>query len=123
MGWVDQLNRWALKGIRRHAIESVESGGEGCTVKRGGGEQFIRWSDVQEIAVVKQPSLATGCFALTLRVLNSQLVIVDDTVPGFDKLCAELPTRLGGAVPYEKWSVELMAESRSAGQVIFRRAL
>jgi hypothetical protein len=122
MYWIEKLNRSALKGIRRHSIESVETGSEGSTMRRPDGEQFIRWADSQEIAVVKQPSLASGSFALTVRALDAPMVIVDDSVPGFERFFEELPQRLAGMVPYETWSVKLLAESQSTGQVIFRRS-
>ena len=92
MGWVDKLNQWALKGIRQ-AIERVETDREGSTLIRADGREFIRWSDVQEIAVVKQPPLASGSFALAIRGAGSTVAVVDDT-----------------------------ASSQEAGKVIFRRA-
>ena len=121
MGWVDKLNQWALKGIRQ-AIERVETDHEGSTLIRADGREFIRWSDVQEIAVVKQPPLASGSFALAIRGAGSTVAVVDDTVAGYAEFCQEIPRRLKGVVPYEKWAVELTASSQEAGKVIFRRA-
>lgn len=126
MGWVDKLNEWALKRIRPWAIERVKTDREGTTLIRADGSQFIRWSDVQEIAVLKQPDPAIGIpaagFALAIRAVGSMLAIVDDTVAGYEELCQEIPRRLEGVVPYEKWAVELLASSQEAGKVIFRRA-
>ena len=122
MGWLDKLNQWALKGIRRQAIERVETDNEGSTLIRADGRQFIRWSDVREIAVVKQPPLASGSFALAIRGAGSTVAVVDDTVAGYAELCQEIPRRLKDAVPYEKWAVELTASSQQTATVIFRRA-
>ena len=89
---------------------------------RSAGSQLISWTDLQEIAVVKQPHFANGSFALAMRSGNSMLAIVDDSVTGFGQLCEELPRRLTGVMPYEKWSTELIAsEDTEAGRVIFRR--
>jgi hypothetical protein len=55
MDWVDKLNQWALKGIRRHAVEKVDTSREGISLMRAGGTQLSGWDDLQEIAVVKQP--------------------------------------------------------------------
>jgi hypothetical protein len=121
MGWVDRLNQWALKQIRRQAIERVETDREGSTLIRADGRQFIRWSDVQEIAVLKQPPLARGSFALAIRGPGSTVAVVDDTVAGYAELCRELPRRLTGVTPYQKWAVELTASSQDTGKVIFRR--
>jgi hypothetical protein len=120
MHWVDKLNRWALKGVRRQAVEKVETNSEGSMLIRPDGSQFIRWSEMQEIAVLKQPPLANGSFALAIRGANSTVAIVDDTVVGYANFCEELPLRLQSVVPYEKWAVELTAGTQ-AGQVIFRR--
>jgi hypothetical protein len=122
MDWVDKLNQWALKGIRRQAVERVETNSEGSTLIRSSGSQVIRWSEMQEIAVVKQPPLASGSFALAIRGAGSTVAIVDDTVPGYAELCRELPLRLQGVIPYEKWAVELTAAQQEIGQVIFRRS-
>jgi hypothetical protein len=122
MGWVDKLNQWALKGSRRQAIERVETDREGSTLIRADGREFIRWSDVQEIAVVKQPPLARGSFALAIRGAGSTVAVVDDTVTGYVEFCQELPRRLTGAAPYQKWAVELTTSSQETGTVIFRRA-
>jgi hypothetical protein len=122
MGWVDKLNQWALKGIRRQAIERVETDREGSTLIRANGSQFIRWSDVQEIAVVKQPPLARGSFALVIRGAGFKVAVVDDTVAGYAEFCQELPRRLKGVAPYQNWAVELTASSQETGKVIFRRA-
>ena len=103
MVWVDKVNEWVLKRIRRSAIESVKTDREGITLIRADGSQFIPWSDVQEIAVLKQPDLAIGCFALAIHAVGSTFVIVDDTVAGYEELCQEIPRRLEGVVPYEKW--------------------
>jgi hypothetical protein len=121
MGWVDKLNQRALKGVRRHAVERVESNHEGSTLILSDGSQFIRWSDVQEIAVLKQPPLARGSFALVIRGAGATLAVVDDTAAGYAEFCQELPRRLKGVVPYEKCAVELMASSEETGKVIFRR--
>jgi hypothetical protein len=126
MGWVDKLNEWVLNRIRPSAIERVETDCQGTTLIRADGSQFIRWSDVQEIAVLKLPDPAIGIpavgFALVIRAVDSTLVIVDDTVAGYEELRQEIPRRLEGVVPYEKWAVELLASSQEAGKVIFRRA-
>ncbi len=121
MGWVEKLNQWALKGIRRQAIERVDTDREGSTLIRADGSQYIRWSDVQEVAVVKQPPLARGSFALAIRGAGSMLAVVDDTVAGYAEFCQELSRRLKGVVPYQKWAAELTASSQEAGKVIFRR--
>ncbi len=122
MDWVDKVNRWALKGIRRHAVETVDTNGEGIRLVRADGSQLIGWEELQEIAVVKQPHFASGSFALAIRSGDSALAIVDDSVLGFGQLCEELQWRLTGVTPYEKWSTELIAgEHDEAGRVIFRR--
>jgi hypothetical protein len=121
MGWVDKLNQWALKGIRRQAVERVETDLEGSTMIRADGRQFIRWSDVKEIAVLKQPPLASGSFALAIRGAGSTVVVVDDTVVGYAEFCQEISRRLKGVIPFEQWAVELTATSQEAGKVIFRR--
>ena len=77
---------------------------------------------MQEIVVQKQPGLAIGCFALAIRAVGSTLAIVDDTVAGYEEICQEIPRRLEGVVPYEKWALELLANSQQAGKAIFRRA-
>jgi len=123
MGWVDELNRRVMKRVRPAAIERVETDREGTTLIRADGSRFLlRWSDVQEIAVLKQSSLVIDSFALVIRPAGSSLAIVDDTVPGYEELCREIPRCLEGAVPYEKWALELMASSQEFGKVIFRRA-
>ena len=122
MGWIDKVNKWLLKRIHPWAIERVKTDREGTTLIRADGSQFIRWSDVQEIAVLKQPDLASGCFVLGIHAVGSTLAIVDDTVSGYEELCQEIPRRLEGVVPYEKCAVELMASSQEAGKLIFRRA-
>jgi len=71
---------------------------------------------VQEIAVVKQPPLASGSFALAIRGPGSTVAVVDDTVAGYAEFCQEIPRRLKGVVPYEKWAVELTASSQEAGR-------
>jgi len=121
MGWLDELNRWALKRIRRQALGRVEVNGDGSTLVRRDHSRFIRWSDVQEIAVIKQPNLADSSFALAIRERDSTLTIVDDTVPGYAELCEELSRRLPGVTPYQKWATEFIANPDQAGQVIFRR--
>jgi hypothetical protein len=121
MGWVDKLNEWALRGIHRQAIERVETNCEGSTLIRADGSQFVPWSDVQEIAVVKQPPLARGSFALAIRGAGSMVAVVDDTVAGYAEFCQELPRQLKGVVPYQKWAVELAASSHDDGKLIFRR--
>jgi len=123
MGWVDKLNQWALKGIRRRVIDKVETDLEGSTLIRAEGSQFIRWSDIQEIAAVKQPPLASGSFALAIRAAGSILVVLDDTVPGYAEFCQELSRRLQGVVPYQRWAGELTASSQETGKVIFRRTV
>lgn len=123
MGWVDKLNQWALKGIRGRIIERAETDREGSTLIGPEGSQCIRWADVQEIAVVKQPPLASGSFALVIRGVGSILAILDDTVPGYEEFCQELPRRLEGVVPYQGWAVELTASSQETGKVIFRRTV
>jgi hypothetical protein len=122
MDWVDKLNRWALKGMRQHTVEKVETTSEGCRLIYRNGSRFIAWSEMQEIAVLKQPPLAIGCFAVAIRGADSTVAIVDDTVAGYPEFCAELPRRLEGVVPYEKWAVELTAAPQEVGQVIFRRS-
>jgi hypothetical protein len=126
MGWVDKVNQWVLKRIRPWAIERVKTDREGTTLIRADGSRFIRWSDVQEIAVLKQPDPAIGCpigcFALVIRAVGSTLAIVDETVAGYEELCQEILRRLEGVVPYEKWALELLASSQETGKVIFRRA-
>src|SRR5215469_10288628 len=97
---------------RPWAIERVKTDREGTMLIRADGSQFIRWSDVQEIAVLKQPDLAIGCFALAIHAVGSTLAIVDDTVAGYEELCQEIPRRLEGVVPYEKWALELLASSQ-----------
>jgi len=121
MGWVEKLNQWALKSIRPEAIARVAANPEGIALIRADGKQFIRWSDVEEIAVVKQPQLAGGSFALAVRGVGSVLVMVDDTVAGYGEFCQELPRRLKGAASYEGSTVGLLATSDEDGKVIFRR--
>lgn len=122
MDWVDKLNQRALKGIRRNAVEKINTSGEGISLVRAGGSQLIGWDDLQEIAVVRQPHFASGSFALAIRSGRSALAIVDDSVLGFGQLCEELPRRLTDVTPYEKWSTELIADEDSEiGRVIFRR--
>lgn len=122
MGWVHKLNLSALKRIRRRVIERVETDREGSRLIRADGIQLILWSDVQEIAALKQPPLATGSLALAIRGAGSTLAILDDTVEGYAKFCQELPRWLKGVIPYEKWALELTASSQESGKVIFRRA-
>jgi|HubBroStandDraft_1064217.scaffolds.fasta_scaffold00242_34 homoserine kinase len=121
MSWIDKVNQWALKGIRLKAVERVETDDLGSTLIQGDGNHFIRWSDVQEIAVLKQPSLARGSFAVAIRGAGSTLTIVDDTVAGFAEFCQEITRRLKDVVPYETWAVELTASPQQTGKVIFRR--
>jgi hypothetical protein len=74
MGWIDKVNKWLLKRIHPWAIERVKTDREGTTLIRAdGGSRFIRWSDVQEIAVLKQPDLARGCFALGIHAVVPRL--------------------------------------------------
>ena len=127
MGWIDKVNKWLLKRIHPWAIERVKTDREGTTlIRANGGSRFIRWSDVQEIAVLKQADGGIPCpigyFALHIRAVGSTLAIVDETVAGYKELCQEIPRRLEGVVPYEKCAVELMASSQEAGKLIFRRA-
>lgn len=118
--WVDKLNRWALKGLPR-AIQSVKVSSEGITLIQSHQPRFLRWSEIREIAVLKQPYLASTSFALAIRVTDSTVTIIDDTVEGHMELCEELPRRLPGVIPYEEWAVELMAKKQDAGMVIFQR--
>lgn len=121
MGWVERLNQRALRRIRRHAIERVETDREGTTLTRADSSQFIRWPEVREIAVLKQPPLARGSFALIIRGGGSTLAVVDDTAVGYAEFCQEISRWLKGAVPYEEWAVELTASLGETGRVIFRR--
>ena len=76
MGWIDKVNQWVLKRIHPWAIERVKTDREGTTLIRAdGGSQFIRWSDVQEIAVLKQADGGIPCpigyFALHIHAVGS----------------------------------------------------
>ena len=107
MGWIDKVNKWLLKRIHPLAIERVKTDREGTTLIRAdGGSRFIRWSDVQEIAVLKQADGGIPCpigyFALHIHAVG-------------------IPRRLEGVVPYEKCALGLMVSSQEAGKVIFRR--
>ncbi len=121
MDWVDKLNQWALKRIRGEATERVEADQDGIVLIRARGNQLIRWSEIEEIAAMKQPQLADGSFALAIRRADSAVAVVDDTVTGFAEFCQELTRRLTNVVPYERWAVELVASSQEDGKVIFRR--
>lgn len=121
MDWLDKLNQWALKGVRQQAIVKIETNDEGITLIRPEESEFIRWSDVREIAVLRQPPLATGSFALAIRGADSIFAVVDEGAPGYGELCQEIPRRLKGALPYEQWAVELTASSSEAAKIIFRQ--
>ena len=121
MDWVDKLNRRVLRGLRKHDVQKVEADSRGSTLIESHQRRFIPWSEVQEILVVKQPPLADGSFALVIREADSTITIVDDTATGYADFCAELPRRLPGVIPYEKWVTELTATEHKDGEVIFRR--
>ena len=121
LSWIDKLTRRALRSIHRNAIEKVESDRASITLIRSHETQFLPWSEIGEIAVVKQPPLAIGSFALILRGADAKLAIVDDAVAGYPKLCEQLPHQLAGVIPYETWSPELMAATDQSGQILFRR--
>ena len=120
--WIDKLNQWALRRIAGHTVDSVGADDDGCRLVSSNRCQLIRWSEIQEIAVLKQPPLATGSFAVAIRMANSKVATIDDTASGFTRFCEELPERLQGAIPYENWAVELIAGTPEPGKVIFRRS-
>jgi hypothetical protein len=122
MDWVDKLNQWAMKSIRPHPIKRVETDQEGSTLIRTDSSQFIRWSDIQQIAALKQPALAKGSFALAIQTGGSMVAVIDDTVPGYAEFCQELPRKLRGAAPYQEWAVELTSATLEIGKVIFQRS-
>ena len=103
MGWIDKVNQWLLRRLHPWAMERVKTDREGTTLIRAdGGSQVIRWSDVQEIAVLKQADGGIPCpigyFALHIHAVGSTLAIVDETVAGYKELCQEIPRRLEPAL-------------------------
>lgn len=120
--WIDKLNQWALRRIARHSVESIAADGDGCRLVSSNRCQLIRWFEIQEIAVLKQPPLSNGSFAVAIKMADSKVAIIDDTASGFTRFCEELPERLQGTMPYENWAVELTAETTEPGKVIFRKS-
>ena len=106
MGWIDKVNKWLLKRIHPWAIERVKTDHEGTTLIRAdGGSRFIRWSDVREIAVLKQADGGIPCpigyFALHIHAVGSTLAIVAKllvTCDGFVHGGARVNPALSGAL-------------------------
>jgi hypothetical protein len=122
MNWVDKLNHWALKAIRRQAVKRIEITSDGAQIVRSDDSHLLRWSEVQEVAIVMQPQLSAGSYALVIRVADSSVTIVDDTVLGYSELIQEMSRQLPNIVPYSNWAIGLAASPQDPGQVIFRRA-
>jgi hypothetical protein len=121
MSWIDRANQWALSMIRGQKVAAVLADRDGVKFTIAGALRLLPWSEVEEIAALAQPALATGSFTLAIRGPGTTLTLVDGTAKGFSELCDELPRRLDGVVPYPQWSLELLAAPEESGKVIFRR--
>ena len=121
MSWIDRANQWALNIIRGQKVAAVSADQDGVKFTIAGAVRLLRWSEVEEIAVLAHPPLSTGSFTLAMRGPGKTLTLVDGTANGFSQLCDEIPHRLDGVVPYPQWSLELLAAPEQGGKVIFRR--
>lgn len=121
---INRVNDALIARIRRKSgapTGPIVIGAEGVRLMDGGTPAWsIAWSDVVRITALWHPSFVGETMLATIEATGQAQVVAEEHA-GWAEFAAALPAHLPGALPFEQWSLRLVAGGDEATITVFER--
>ena len=103
-----QVDSTGLRRIAEYSDGSVKTAG-------------MKWDDVRRVAAFKRDVLTSGVLCLALTD-SANVIILDESMEGWNGLVAALPDQVPGAPDAGEWRSAIVAPSEAANWTVLFRA-
>ena len=122
---INRINDALLAHIRRKSGEAmgpIVVDGEGVRVMDGDTPRWsIAWQDVVRITALWNPGFVGETMLATIEATGQSQFVAEEQ-GGWAEFASSLPAHLAGALPFEQWSLRLVAGGNEALVAVYERA-
>jgi len=120
----DKIERWRkrrlseLRGQRRGKVSVTETG---FYIEKLNENYFVAWDQVASIAAKKTDAFIGDTISLIVRGADGTSAEVAEHDAEWQDLLSAISEHLPGSLPYQNWTLHLLADNRQIIEVYIRR--